>query len=297
MLKALSNSLRRGRTWRSLAGFKLNPQHSDVSNVLGLRPETRNPLSAIYLLQLIWYSIQSSEAPSFDHRSVRVDFAILFLAIVAILCAGLPTKAISHEVFSLHHSENPAADIPLPVLEEPVVYEDSSVWIFRSSSGQHFVVPKSLPLVRTDGPGLFGANIQSRRQDHLIVLLTHAVTWEYLQPSLEEFKTQTNIEDVKIYPFLLKYVVLVTDPQDHVVVKFNSTSTRSGSAGNQLMILSIIQSAGRSNVRNVKALFSSGVTIVAYVEIALGTSIDTSDRKILSIKMETNSINVTSQGL
>lgn len=219
----------------------------------------------------------------------------VFVAILFSAASTVPAKA--HEVFKLLSDGVPSAEVSQPLLREPAVYEDQNSWIFEAVDGKFYVVPKELSLVQSNAATVLGANIQSRRQDHLIILMVHATTLDSVRSSIEAFRGLGGGPEVLTYPLHLREVVLVTDPQDHLVLKFNSISARSAVLSDQLMLLTIVQSAGTRNVSGVKSLFANGISIVGYFEILTEVLGGEGEAKILSIPLEANSINVTSQGL
>lgn len=243
-------------------------------------------------------NLQKKEFKNSFLISKNVKVMLVALGILFACFCIIPISAQAHEVFKLLQGSGEIKPPPSqPTINDVPTYEDEDNWIFSGKNQTYFLIPKRLVLVRSQTPFLFGASIQSKKQNHLIVLLVHSADKSAIKKSIKKFVSSNPQAKVDLYPALVPNISFITDPLDHLVLKFNSTASSSNLDSPNFMTLSVIQSSGRSNVQQIKSLMSNGINAVAYLSIKITGANGVDIAKILTIPLELNSINLTSNGL
>lgn len=223
-------------------------------------------------------------------------------AILTLLFALLlSSHSDAHQAFRVLRQGSLPVLSDQPVLEPTPIYQSGkcSVYPQEGSNNRFYSVPSRLHPVQSRSDSLFGASLESERQDHIIIIIAHGILQSELHDCEQEFLKSRGSADatISLYPAELSDVSLIGDPQDHLVLKFYYASTAGDQISRQLQVLTILQSSSRKNVKVIKKLLALQLDAVAILKIKVRNSSGAEVYKLLTIPMTLGSIRISSQGL
>lgn len=212
----------------------------------------------------------------------------------------VPSIGLAHQSFRVTSPEAIPAEPEPPILADTASYSDADCSIYKDiSSTQFYALPTKLSRIPSSPDSLLGAALESERQDHIVVVLVHGVDRELLDLCVSRFAKTAAISTAKVslYPFEIVDVSLISDPNDHLVVKFNFAKSYRLSFRNNPMLMTIIQSSARRNVRTLKKALFLKFDAVAAVRLRVQNSSGTIEYRTLTIPITLGNIGLSSQGL